>query len=73
MKAHQYVMKQYETPTQCMFIVSSGKIDAWVEGRGKVCTYERGDYFGERALVDPQPRGASLRGGDYKSIIVQLW
>ena len=72
-KPHQAVLKQNDAATPSMFVVVSGKLEAWLNGHKTVHSYERGDYVGERAFAQVHARGACVRGGADKSTIVQLF
>lgn len=49
----------------CLFIVSSGKLEADRGGSAghsmQLATYRPGDYFGEMALFEGSPRSATVR------------
>ena len=53
------LMEQGETG-DCMLVLHSGKARAEINGT-VVRSYARGDYFGELALLEEQPRAASVR------------
>eukprot|EP01048_Picozoa_sp_COSAG05_P015157 COSAG05_NODE_1795_length_4077_cov_2.741830_4_plen_149_part_00 len=77
-KANQDLVTQFDTATSCFFVVSSGTIEAWVQGRGRMRVYERGQCFAFQKGLDlgsggPQLREASYRGGTPKSTVVQIW
>ena len=83
-KASQAVVTQFDTATPCFFVVASGKIEAWVHGRGQTRVYERGQFFGFQkgtkpftilgnGTILPQLREASYRGQAAKSTVVQIW
>ena len=62
-KAGQYVFKDGDIGTE-MYIVQSGKIDLVKEVSGKddfIARMEKGDFFGEMAVLESLPRNMSAR------------
>ena len=48
-------------PGDAFYLLESGKADAFKKGtENPVKSYQRGDYFGELALLDDKPRAASV-------------
>ncbi|GAB1194760.1 cyclic nucleotide-binding-like protein [Aspergillus pseudonomiae] len=48
-------------PGDAFYLLESGEAEAFKEGVDRpVKSYQRGDYFGELALLDDQPRAASI-------------
>ncbi|RDW86430.1 cyclic nucleotide-binding domain-containing protein [Aspergillus mulundensis] len=49
-------------PGDAFYLLESGEAEAFMEGVDEpVKSYQRGDYFGELALLDDKPRAASVR------------
>jgi cAMP-dependent protein kinase regulator len=48
-------------PGDAFYLLESGEAEALIDGVDRpVKSYKRGDYFGELALLDDQPRAASV-------------
>jgi hypothetical protein len=62
-KPGQYVFKEGQ-PGKSMYIIEEGEVEI-VRGAGsderQLARLEHGDFFGEMAILDQQPRGASAR------------
>ena len=66
----QDVVQQGSPGTDSFFVVASGTLEAYNLGY-----YERGQYFGERAMLaknDRQARGASVRATTADTTVVQV-
>ena len=57
-KARQVLAREGE-PGREFYVIAEGFADVFI-GQKKVTTLERGDFFGEMALVDGKPRSASV-------------
>ncbi|HJT37504.1 MAG TPA: cyclic nucleotide-binding domain-containing protein, partial [Actinomycetota bacterium] len=57
-KARQVLAREGE-PGREFYVIAEGKADVFI-GKKMVTTLERGDFFGEMALVDGKPRSASV-------------
>lgn len=55
-------------PGECMYLVLSGEIEVSVEGR-PINTLGPGSIFGEMALVDDQPRSATLKAASSSRLV----
>ena len=59
-------------PGAAMFIINEGSAEIFIDGGGKstvLAELERGDFFGELALLDDDPRSASARALEDSSIL----
>ncbi len=62
-RANEYFFRQNDD-ADAMFVLETGKVavlKSWQGGDFLLRTLERGDCFGEMALIDLQPRSASVR------------
>ncbi len=63
-------------PGDAMYVVLEGRvmISKRVTGAGEeaLAFVERGDYFGEMALIDRQPRSADARAGDAGAVVLAI-
>lgn len=50
---------QEGTQGSVFYLLSHGMVEVRKEGKGKIMTLKSGEYFGERALINNEPRGAS--------------
>jgi CRP/FNR family transcriptional regulator/CRP/FNR family cyclic AMP-dependent transcriptional regulator len=62
--AHQTILLEEDPDNQTFFIIVSGKVHVVVltaEGKKTIlATLQKGDFFGEMALLDGEPRSASV-------------
>ena len=71
----QDVVHEGSPGTDSFFGVASGTLEAYSVNAGVLCKYERGQYFGERAMLaknDRQARGASIRAITADTTVVQV-
>ena len=71
----QDVVHEGRPGTDSFFGVASGTLEAYSANAGVLCKYERGQYFGERAMLaknDRQARGASVRATTADTTVVQV-
>ncbi len=62
-RANEYFFRENDA-ADAMFVLETGKVavlKSWKGGDHLLRTLERGDCFGEMALIDLQPRSASVR------------
>lgn len=63
-------------PGDAMYVVLSGRvmISKLIPGAGEeaLAFLERGDYFGEMALIENQPRSADAKAGESGAVVLQL-
>ena len=72
---HDYIFREGEDGDR-MFIVLEGQvmISKQITGAGEeaLAFLERGDYFGEMALIDQQPRSADARAHDDGAVVLSI-
>ena len=63
-------------PGDAMYIVLQGRvmISKYIPGAGEeaLAFLERGDYFGEMALIDQQPRSADVKAHDEGAVVLRM-
>lgn len=71
----QVIFREGE-PGDRMYVVLEGKvrISKYIAGAGEeaLAILERGDYFGEMALIDEQPRSADARAHDQGAVVLAI-
>ncbi len=75
LKAGQVLFHEGD-PGDAMFVVLSGRvlISKFIPGAGEeaLAFLERGDYFGEMALIDREPRSAQARAHDGGAVVLAI-
>ncbi len=73
--ANEYIFREGEDGDR-MFVVLEGQvmISKQITGAGEeaLAFLERGDYFGEMALIDQQPRSADARAHDHGAVVLSI-
>ena len=73
--ANEYIFREGEDGDR-MFVVLEGQvmISKQIAGAGEeaLAFLERGDYFGEMALIDQQPRSADARAHDGDTVVLSI-
>ncbi len=73
--AQEYIFREGEAGDR-MFVVLEGQvmISKQITGAGEeaLAFLERGDYFGEMALIDQQPRSADARAHDSGAVVLSI-
>jgi len=72
---HQQIFREGE-PGDEMYVLLEGRvmISKFIPGAGEeaLAFLERGDYFGEMALIDNQPRSADARASDRGAVVLTI-
>ena len=72
---NEYIFREGEDGDK-MFVVLEGQvmISKQITGAGEeaLAFLERGDYFGEMALIDQQPRSADARAHDHGAVVLSI-
>ena len=72
---HQQIFREGE-PGDEMYILLEGRvmISKFIPGAGEeaLAFLERGDYFGEMALIDNEPRSADAKASDHGAVVLAI-
>jgi CRP/FNR family cyclic AMP-dependent transcriptional regulator len=72
---HQQIFREGEAGDE-MYVVLEGKvmISKYIPGAGEeaLAFLERGDYFGEMALIDKEPRSANAKAHDAGAVVLAI-
>jgi cGMP-dependent protein kinase len=56
-------------PSENFYLITSGRVEVTIPGKGVVRTLAKGDYFGERGLLFSEPRSATCSAVDEVEVL----